>query len=206
MMAVVLCVVVVVAVVVVDAQQPECAFRCAGGKVARARLGHKPTSNGCGTAQIRVDVTPFAGLELCCNAHDMDYDTCGVSRAESDRFRGQCASALGLKFVCLTCSCSFVCARFVRSTKAPEETNATPRHNLWVRMHCVKQVCEWRHFDSFSSALQCWPLRSWGVKHILTRKGLPVNVFQRRQSCDEIGDAAFRSARRSPHWAHFMAR
>jgi hypothetical protein len=89
--------------------EPErCEFSCPAGLRARAHPHHKPSFNGCGTglnliiiilsslltwfliANFKLSIGEFKGLEDCCNRHDIDYDTCGKSRSESDVEFGVC--------------------------------------------------------------------------------------------------------------------
>jgi hypothetical protein len=69
-----------------------CSYMCPDRtKPSRARDGHIPSSNGCGTAGFQVD--PEFGFSPCCDEHDMCYDTCGSDRDTCDKKFEKCLKA-----------------------------------------------------------------------------------------------------------------
>ena len=66
-----------------------CTHKCEeAGHVPRARAGHAPSSNGCGSMGFRV-ATEF-DFEPCCHVHDVCYDTCGTDKVECDNEFKKC--------------------------------------------------------------------------------------------------------------------
>ncbi|KAH3862885.1 group XIIB secretory phospholipase A2-like protein [Dreissena polymorpha] len=68
----------------------KCIYECKNGGSPQPRRSHKPTSNGCGTVGIQVDVASFPGFSSCCNAHDICYDTCNNQRKTCDQEFQEC--------------------------------------------------------------------------------------------------------------------
>lgn len=71
-------------------EDSSCKYRCGNGRQAQPRPGHKPRSNGCGTKDLRVDVSDYPAFEECCNGHDICYDTCNRQRQDCDHEFKKC--------------------------------------------------------------------------------------------------------------------
>jgi len=63
--------------------QEECSSRvvCQPGYTVAPNPKHTPSSNGCGTAGFMVKGDEFT---VCCNQHDLCYDTCGNKKSDCD--------------------------------------------------------------------------------------------------------------------------
>jgi secretory phospholipase A2 len=61
-----------------------CAYKCANGATPTQNPAEPPSSNGCGSYNITVDMKTCPYLNECCNQHDICYDQCGTSRAACD--------------------------------------------------------------------------------------------------------------------------
>ncbi|CAG0895743.1 unnamed protein product [Darwinula stevensoni] len=72
--------------VINDAVEEDCLFKCPKGMKAMARTEYKPNVNGCGSYGLMVsgESLPVSGMEECCNAHDLCYDTCGSDKDQCD--------------------------------------------------------------------------------------------------------------------------
>ncbi|WAQ95910.1 PG12B-like protein [Mya arenaria] len=68
----------------------ECKFTCPNGDVPKPRPGHRPSSNGCGSYGIQIDVDEIPGGTKCCDVHDKCYDTCNNDRATCDKKFKEC--------------------------------------------------------------------------------------------------------------------
>lgn len=62
----------------------ECVFSCPNGAVPKAKKGHTPSSNGCGSYGFNLDVDGLPELTSCCDTHDKCYDTCNSNREKCD--------------------------------------------------------------------------------------------------------------------------
>lgn len=65
-------------------QTGECLFKCKNGLHKVADHSHTPSSNGCGSLGIDVDLSHIPKLTSCCDRHDYCYDKCGKERDECD--------------------------------------------------------------------------------------------------------------------------
>jgi secretory phospholipase A2 len=61
----------------------KCRFECAPGQQMRARAGHVPSSNGCGSSSVKFEPS-HSFLEDCCHVHDECYDRCGTGKLKCD--------------------------------------------------------------------------------------------------------------------------
>ncbi|KAK7507640.1 hypothetical protein BaRGS_00001575 [Batillaria attramentaria] len=68
--------------------QDGCKYTCPGGMQPKERKRHVPSSNGCGSFGLKLDVQHFPVIERCCDEHDVCYDTCNLTKEHcDDRFR-----------------------------------------------------------------------------------------------------------------------
>ncbi|XP_064605233.1 group XIIA secretory phospholipase A2-like [Liolophura sinensis] len=58
----------------------ECLYRCPDGSRPKKRPNYFPSSNGCGSMGIQLDTSQFPDMTMCCNKHDLCYDTCNSER------------------------------------------------------------------------------------------------------------------------------
>ena len=70
--------------------QQQCLFKCPSGQKAVPNPKHVPSSNGCGAQGMKIDVSSYPRLELCCDTHDYCYDTCGRKRDDCDNDFTKC--------------------------------------------------------------------------------------------------------------------
>jgi secretory phospholipase A2 len=63
----------------------DCKYTCKNGNKPVQEPGHTPSSNGCGSYGIKVDVDDVPGMEDCCHKHDYCYDTCNSERVKCDK-------------------------------------------------------------------------------------------------------------------------
>ncbi len=68
----------------------DCTYECPSPQKAIPKSGHYPKSNGCGSMDFLFDESEesFIHVEeeftICCNGHDLCYDTCGNDKDECD--------------------------------------------------------------------------------------------------------------------------
>jgi len=68
----------------------DCEFKCPANINPKKNPLHNPSSNGCGSFGIEVDVSKYPGMDHCCYVHDICYDTCNSGRDECDESFKDC--------------------------------------------------------------------------------------------------------------------
>lgn len=70
--------------------EEDCVYSCRGSKIPIPNPNHVPDSNGCGSLGVFFDKEDLSlpEMEVCCNEHDVCYDTCGSDKEVCDgRFK-----------------------------------------------------------------------------------------------------------------------
>lgn len=63
-----------------------CVFTCAGGERPTRNKFHQPAKDGCGSLGIGIstEYLPAAEMGVCCDDHDICYDTCNKDKELCD--------------------------------------------------------------------------------------------------------------------------
>nr|CAB3260927.1 uncharacterized protein LOC100176290 [Phallusia mammillata] len=80
----------VVDAVNIASQDKKCSYKCPTGYRKSVNYSHIPTSNGCGSLGVDVDLSHLSSLEACCDEHDVCYDTCKMDKEKCDNSFYQC--------------------------------------------------------------------------------------------------------------------
>merc|ERR1712150_186266 len=67
-----------------------CKFKCENGNKPKPRVGHKPSSNGCGSYGFQFDTAELPMMTTCCDDHDRCYDTCNSNKERCDEVFSKC--------------------------------------------------------------------------------------------------------------------
>ena len=62
----------------------ECKYSCRRGLKKVNNKNHAPSSNGCGSFGVEIDLSHIPNLSNCCDKHDICYDECGNSKTSCD--------------------------------------------------------------------------------------------------------------------------
>lgn len=63
----------------------KCEFKCPPGKIKKINKQHTPSTNGCGSQGLQIDVSEFKGVSTCCDEHDLCYDVCNIADRKEKR-------------------------------------------------------------------------------------------------------------------------
>uniref|UniRef100_T1DER7 Putative gxivspla2 n=1 Tax=Psorophora albipes TaxID=869069 RepID=T1DER7_9DIPT len=68
------------------AVEENCVYKCPGDITPTKNKLYIPQSDGCGSLGLKIDTEylPAAEMEVCCNAHDICYDTCSSDKELCD--------------------------------------------------------------------------------------------------------------------------
>lgn len=69
------------------AVEEDCIFKCpVEGTSPKPDRNHVPKANGCGSLGLKIDsqYLPVGEMKICCNAHDICYDTCNNNKEVCD--------------------------------------------------------------------------------------------------------------------------
>ena len=144
-----------------------CSYQCPGGIKPTPRAGHKPTSNGCGSGGLSIDVSNYPDFVACCDAHDYCYDTCGESRAKCDSDFRKCMEGVcfryksegRLKSAAKKAECDqtagmmyggtvgFGCAAYLESQKSACDCKGDSHIDLWHTKLFTGTSRSWIVFD-----------------------------------------------------------